>query len=91
MSIGSRFCQDIVNLKAEVAELLLPSIVVDLARTKDLDRNLEKTMSLQVNLFYCAATFVQHNTLFVFLLLICSPYLDLMFFHYSEFKFASWN
>ncbi|OWM90493.1 hypothetical protein CDL15_Pgr014796 [Punica granatum] len=43
-----RLCQDIVLLKADVCELLLPSIMVDLARRKDLDRNLHRSISSQV-------------------------------------------
>ncbi|KAJ7956242.1 Serine/threonine-protein kinase ATM [Quillaja saponaria] len=43
-----RLCQDIVLLKAEVAELLLPSIVINVARRKDLDVDLCQVISLQV-------------------------------------------
>ncbi|KAK8518220.1 hypothetical protein V6N13_027695 [Hibiscus sabdariffa] len=34
-----RLCQDVVLLKPEVAELLLPSVVVNLAGRKDIDQN----------------------------------------------------
>ncbi|KAJ8771786.1 hypothetical protein K2173_026963 [Erythroxylum novogranatense] len=43
-----RLCQDVVMLKAEVAELLLPSIVVDLAGRKDVKDELQKLISSQV-------------------------------------------
>lgn len=46
-----RLCQDIVRLKAEVAELLLPSVIVDLAGRKDMDVDLHKLISLQVTFF----------------------------------------
>ncbi|KAE8124229.1 hypothetical protein FH972_019134 [Carpinus fangiana] len=44
-----RLCQDIVLLKAEVAELLLPSVIVNLAGRKDTDVDLHKIISLQVH------------------------------------------
>ncbi|KAI8543059.1 hypothetical protein RHMOL_Rhmol08G0189100 [Rhododendron molle] len=44
-----RLCQDIVMLKAEVAELLLPNVVVNLAGRKNLDIDLCRIISLQVN------------------------------------------
>ncbi|KAM1451845.1 hypothetical protein ACFX2I_038908 [Malus domestica] len=43
-----RLCQDIVLAKAEAAELLLPSLVVNLAGRKDIDVDLFKLISLQV-------------------------------------------
>ncbi|KAA8540818.1 hypothetical protein F0562_024781 [Nyssa sinensis] len=43
-----RLCQDIVLLKAEVAELLLPHVLVNLAGRKDLAVDLCKLISLQV-------------------------------------------
>ena len=43
-----RLCQDIVLLKPEVAELLLPSAIVDLAARKDIDVNLHRLISLKV-------------------------------------------
>ncbi|XP_048228650.1 serine/threonine-protein kinase ATM isoform X3 [Ricinus communis] len=43
-----RLCQDIVLLKAEVAELLLPSVIVDLAGKKKMDLDLHKLISSQV-------------------------------------------
>ncbi|XP_022767135.1 serine/threonine-protein kinase ATM isoform X5 [Durio zibethinus] len=43
-----RLCQDIVLLKPEVAELLLPSIVVNLAGRKDIDVDIQKLISCQV-------------------------------------------
>ncbi|KAK9943183.1 hypothetical protein M0R45_008801 [Rubus argutus] len=42
-----RLCQDIVLMKAEVAELLLASIIVNLAGKKDMDVDLYKLISLQ--------------------------------------------
>ncbi|KAI5562653.1 hypothetical protein BDE02_15G066000 [Populus trichocarpa] len=42
-----RLCQDIVLLKAEVAELLFPSVIKDLAFQKDIDVDLHKVISLQ--------------------------------------------
>ncbi|XP_034925984.1 serine/threonine-protein kinase ATM isoform X2 [Populus alba] len=42
-----RLCQDIVLLKAEVAELLFPSVIIDLAFQKDIDVDLHKLISLQ--------------------------------------------
>ena len=44
----SRLCQDIVLFKAEVAELLLPSIFVNIAARKDLEIDLHRLISLQV-------------------------------------------
>ncbi|KAF5476799.1 hypothetical protein F2P56_003496 [Juglans regia] len=43
-----RLCQEIVLLKSEVAELLLPSIVVNLAGRKDMDVDLHKIISSQL-------------------------------------------
>ncbi|XP_010663180.1 serine/threonine-protein kinase ATM isoform X4 [Vitis vinifera] len=43
-----RLCQDIVLLKAEVAELLLPNVIVNLAGRKDLAVDLCKLISSQV-------------------------------------------
>ncbi|XP_060670261.1 serine/threonine-protein kinase ATM [Ziziphus jujuba] len=43
-----RLCQDIVFLKAEVAELLFPSIFVNLAGRRDIDIDLQSLISLQV-------------------------------------------
>ncbi|XP_043813489.1 serine/threonine-protein kinase ATM isoform X5 [Manihot esculenta] len=43
-----RLCQDIVLLKAEVAEFLLPSVIEDLAGRKNMDVDLHKLISLQV-------------------------------------------
>jgi hypothetical protein len=42
-----------VLLKAEVAELLLPSVIVNLAGRKDLDADLHKTISSQVEFLSC--------------------------------------
>ncbi|CAK9137602.1 unnamed protein product [Ilex paraguariensis] len=42
-----RLCQDIVLLKSEVAELVLPNVVVNLAGRKDLDVDLCKLISSQ--------------------------------------------
>ncbi|XP_038683516.1 serine/threonine-protein kinase ATM isoform X2 [Tripterygium wilfordii] len=43
-----RLCQDIVLLKAEIAELLLPSVVVNLAARKDMHVGLHKLISMQL-------------------------------------------
>ncbi|GAV63786.1 PI3_PI4_kinase domain-containing protein/FAT domain-containing protein/FATC domain-containing protein, partial [Cephalotus follicularis] len=43
-----RLCQDIVLMKAEVSELLLPSIIVNIAGRKDMDVDLHKLISSQV-------------------------------------------
>ncbi|XP_062079414.1 serine/threonine-protein kinase ATM-like isoform X2 [Humulus lupulus] len=43
-----RLCQEIVFLKVEVVELLLPSIFVNLARRRDLDIDIQQLISLQV-------------------------------------------
>ncbi|XP_024973398.1 serine/threonine-protein kinase ATM isoform X4 [Cynara cardunculus var. scolymus] len=43
-----RLCQDIALLKAEVAELLLSNIMVNLAKRKDLDIDLCKLISVKV-------------------------------------------
>ncbi|KAJ6760715.1 SERINE/THREONINE-PROTEIN KINASE ATM [Salix purpurea] len=43
-----RLCQDIVLLKAEVAELLFSSVIIDLAFQKHIDVDLHKLISLQV-------------------------------------------
>ncbi|KAI3684521.1 hypothetical protein L6452_33745 [Arctium lappa] len=43
-----RLCQDIALLKAEVAELLLSNVMVNLAKRKDLDIDLCKLISLKV-------------------------------------------
>ncbi|XP_011028561.1 PREDICTED: serine/threonine-protein kinase ATM [Populus euphratica] len=42
-----RLCQDIVLLKAEVAELLFPSVIIVLACQKDIDVDLHKLISSQ--------------------------------------------
>lgn len=56
-----RLCQEIVLLKADVSELLLPSIMVDLARRKDLDQNFHQLISLKVKIIkrlpYCILFF----------------------------------
>ncbi|CAB4280796.1 unnamed protein product [Prunus armeniaca] len=54
-----RLCQDVVLAKAEVAELLLPSVVVNLAGRKDMDVDLLKLISLQVQEYI----FTDSNTL----------------------------
>ncbi|CAO2819072.1 unnamed protein product [Amaranthus hypochondriacus] len=43
-----RLCQDIVLLKAEIAELLLPSIIINLAGRKDLAIDFAKLISVKV-------------------------------------------
>ncbi|KAI3512910.1 hypothetical protein L1887_20232 [Cichorium endivia] len=43
-----RLCQDIVFLKAEVAELLLSNVMVNLAKRRDLDIDLCKLISVKV-------------------------------------------
>ncbi|XP_017973415.1 PREDICTED: serine/threonine-protein kinase ATM isoform X2 [Theobroma cacao] len=43
-----RLCQDVALLKTEVAELLLPSVVVNLASKKDIDVDIQKLISCQV-------------------------------------------
>ncbi|XP_061349623.1 serine/threonine-protein kinase ATM-like [Gastrolobium bilobum] len=43
-----RLCQDIVLFKAEVAELILPSIFVNIAARKDLEIDLHKLICLQL-------------------------------------------
>ncbi|XP_048138241.1 serine/threonine-protein kinase ATM isoform X2 [Rhodamnia argentea] len=43
-----RLCQDVVSLKVEVAELLLPYIMVNLAGRKGLDNDFSKMISSQV-------------------------------------------
>nr|XP_012571741.1 serine/threonine-protein kinase ATM isoform X3 [Cicer arietinum] len=43
-----RLCQDMILLKAEVAELLLPSIFVNIAARKDLEIDLHKLISQQL-------------------------------------------
>ncbi|GLT47213.1 hypothetical protein SLA2020_209240 [Shorea laevis] len=43
-----RLCQDLVRLKAEVAELLLPSVIVNLAGRNDRDVDIHQLISLQV-------------------------------------------
>lgn len=48
IDVSFRLCQDIVMLKAEVAELLLPNVVVNLAGRKNLDIDLCRIISLQV-------------------------------------------
>lgn len=50
ISVYFRLCQDIVLLKSEVAELLLPNVMVNLAGKKDLDVDLCKLISSQVGL-----------------------------------------
>ncbi|CAK7328913.1 unnamed protein product [Dovyalis caffra] len=42
-----KLCQDIVLLKAEVAELLFPSVIIDLACRQDIHLDLHKLISLQ--------------------------------------------
>lgn len=55
ISVYFRLCQDIVLLKFEVAELLLPNVMVNLAGQKDLDVDLCKLISSQVGL--CAISY----------------------------------
>ena len=45
-------------LKAEVAELLLPTVIVNLAGRKDLEAGLHKTISLQVVFLSCFGWFL---------------------------------
>lgn len=48
--MDSRLCQDIVLLKAEVAELLLPSVLINLAGSKDFE-DFHKLVSSKVLLY----------------------------------------
>ena len=48
MDMHDRLCQDVVLLKAEVAELLLSNVMVDLAKRKNLDIDLCKLISEKV-------------------------------------------
>lgn len=50
-----RLCQDIVLLKAEVAELLLPSIIINLAGRKDLAFDFGKLISVKVSCLFAEA------------------------------------
>nr|XP_027123123.1 serine/threonine-protein kinase ATM isoform X2 [Coffea arabica] len=54
-----RLCQDICLVKSEVAELLFPSVMVNLAWRKDLDVDLCKLISFQVR----ENIFIESNTL----------------------------
>jgi hypothetical protein len=47
-----------VLLKAEVAELLFPSVIKDLAFQKDIDVDLHKVISLQVIFFFSLQIFI---------------------------------
>lgn len=48
LSFAPRLCQDMILLKAEVAELLLPHVIVNIARRKDAAVDLHKLISVQV-------------------------------------------
>ncbi|KAL3529546.1 hypothetical protein ACH5RR_008868 [Cinchona calisaya] len=54
-----RLCQDICLVKSEVARLLLPNVMVNLAGRKDLDVDLCKLISFQVQ----ENVFIESNTL----------------------------
>jgi hypothetical protein len=56
-----------VLLKAEVAELLLPSVIVNLAGRKDMDVDLHKIISLQV-------VFLSYLVVFCFFFLECASF-----------------
>lgn len=73
-----RLCQNIAILKAEIAELLFPSVIVSLAGRIGTDINLHELITLQVSLFgdvpgmllfplalflLCIYLFVESNTL----------------------------
>lgn len=71
MHFGFRLCQDIVLLKAEVAELLLPNVFMNLAGRKDMPFDLHQLISMQVLLM---------NNFFPLLLLLELPIIyDLCF------------
>lgn len=48
LELVCRLCQDIAHLKSEVAELLLPYVVVNLAMKNDEDESFCRLVSLQV-------------------------------------------
>lgn len=58
MGLQNRLCQDIVLLKAEVAELLLSNVMVNLAKRKNLDIDLCKLISVKVYLVKFLCLFV---------------------------------
>lgn len=75
-----RLCQDIVLLKSEVAELLLPNVMVNLARKKDLDVDLCKLISLQVQ----ENIFTESNTLMKSIQVILDALNELRLCHVLE-------
>ncbi|KAM7277000.1 hypothetical protein ACFE04_018866 [Oxalis oulophora] len=75
-----RLCQDVVFLKAEIAELLLPSILVNIAGRKDLDADLQKLISMQVQ----EHIFTESNTLIKSIQVILNALNELRLFHVME-------
>ncbi|XP_022135092.1 serine/threonine-protein kinase ATM isoform X3 [Momordica charantia] len=75
-----RLCLDIVLLKAEIAELLLPSVVVNLAGRKDLDFDLHKLISLQVQ----EHIFVESNKLIRSIQVLLNTLNELRLYHVME-------
>ena len=69
-----RLCQDIVLLKSEVAELLLPNVIVNLAGRKDLAVDLCKLISSQVLLLRSLANFCYFILIFPLLNLLTLSY-----------------
>ncbi|XP_008453086.1 serine/threonine-protein kinase ATM isoform X2 [Cucumis melo] len=80
-----RLCLDIVLLKAEIAELLLPAVVVNLAGTKDLDIDLQKLISLQVQ----EHIFVESNKLIKSIQVLLNTLNELRLYHVMERSFVS--
>ncbi|XVE54961.1 hypothetical protein DITRI_Ditri03aG0123000 [Diplodiscus trichospermus] len=75
-----RLCQDVALLKPEVAELLLPSVVVNLAGRKDVDVDIWKLISCQVQ----EHIFVESNKLIKSIQVWLNVLNELRFFYVLE-------
>ncbi|KAI5683411.1 hypothetical protein M9H77_04639 [Catharanthus roseus] len=80
-----RLCQDIVLVKSEVAELLLPNVIVNLAGRKDLDVDLCKLITSQVQ----ENIFTKSNTLMKSIKVILDALNELRLCHVLERATAS--
>ncbi|XP_077244126.1 serine/Threonine-kinase ATM-like protein isoform X2 [Tasmannia lanceolata] len=74
-----RLCQDIVFLKSEVAELLFPNVLVNIAGRKDLNSDLCQIISMQVE----ENIFSESNNLIKSIQLMLDALNELRLFHVS--------
>ncbi|KAK3004627.1 hypothetical protein RJ639_019504 [Escallonia herrerae] len=80
-----RLCQEIVFMKAEVAELLMPNVVVNLAGRKALDMDLRKLIALKVQ----ESIFVESNKLIKSIKVILDALNELRLCHVLEITASS--